>query len=100
MACQIQKIMEFINRIGAFFLWVGAISLLLFFFSSVAETAHINFLIAGFVFIVIGAILWSKNTTEKPKNSRFRLLRNRKSKKTDSPQRGTHDNAKPKSEQN
>ncbi len=93
--------MEFINRIGVFFLWIGALNLLLFFFSSIAETANMNLLIAGFLLIVFGAILWLKNPAEKPKSNRFRLLRSgkSKSKKNDPPKPSNKDSAKPQSAQ-
>jgi hypothetical protein len=93
--------MEFINRIGVFFLWIGALNLLLFFFSSIAETANMNLLIAGFLLIVFGAMLWLKNPTEKPKSNRFRLIRSRQSKnKTNTPPKPSNkDAATPRSAQ-
>lgn len=89
--------MEFIYRTGVFFLWTGALCLLLFFLSSVAESANMNLLIAGFLLIVIGMLLWFNKPREKPKSNRFRLIRSRKSKskKKDPSRLGNRDSAEP-----
>lgn len=67
--------MDFNNRIGVFFLWIGTIAILLFFFSSIAEAANFNLLIIGFLLILFGSILWSRNRPAKAKSTRFRIFK-------------------------
>lgn len=87
--------MEFINRIGVFFLWIGTISVLLFLFSSIAEATIFNLLIVGIVFIFFGIVLWKKNKPQSPKSDRFRIFKPSKSKKKDSSKSAEKDIEKP-----
>jgi hypothetical protein len=89
--------MGFIQRIGVFFLWIGAFCLFLFFISSASESANMNLLIAGFLLVVVGMLILFKNPTEKQDSNRFRLFRAGKArlKKSSAPKSGNRDSAQP-----
>ncbi len=73
--------MESVNRVGVFFMWIGAICILLFLFSSIANSTICNLLVVGILFVIFGVYLWNKDKPPKAKNDRFRIFKNMKSKK-------------------
>lgn len=51
---------EFIFKLGKFFILLGGLSLLLFVFSMIADSANFYLIITGIVFILFGTILRKK----------------------------------------
>jgi flagellar biosynthesis component FlhA len=81
--------MDFLDRIGVFFLWVGGISLMLFFFSAIASQSNFNLLILGFIMILLGSTLWRRNNKAASENERFRILKSKQTRSSKQPKSGS-----------
>lgn len=69
------------TQIGQFFMVLGLIVLVVFCATTQANTPAYPFCIAGLAVFAFGSFLFWRGYTPPPPSERFRLLRNRKSKK-------------------
>lgn len=69
--------MGIIGRLGVFFLWIGGILILLFFFSSQADSANFNLFVTGFLLLLFGTILRVRGRPQSGQSTRFRIFRKR-----------------------
>jgi hypothetical protein len=70
--------MSMINRLGSFFIWIGAGSMMIFILSDRAQTPVPALLLGGLVCIGFGIFLWRRGPREPNQPSRrFRMLKKR-----------------------
>jgi len=68
--------MNFLNRIGSFFLILGGMGILLFLFSDIARVRNFNYLFAGAALILVGALIKSTNPkSTEDASGRFSLIK-------------------------
>lgn len=70
--------MTIINRLGTFFIWIGAAAVMIFILSDIAHAPIPVLLLAGLACLVLGFFLWWRDPPKpnQPSN-RFRLLKKR-----------------------
>lgn len=70
--------MTIINRLGTFFIWIGAAAVMIFILSDIARAPIPVLLLAGLACLVLGFFLWWRDPPKpnQPSN-RFRLLKKR-----------------------
>lgn len=70
--------MTIVNRLGTFFVWIGAGGVMIFILSDLAHTPVPAFLFGGLVCIVFGVYLWWHDPRQPaPPSGRFRVLKKR-----------------------
>ena len=70
--------MTIVNRLGTFFIWLGAAAVMVFILSDVAHAPIPVLLFAGLACLVLGFYLWWRDPPQRNQPSnRFRLLKKR-----------------------
>lgn len=69
------------GRVGQFFLFLGAISLVIFFTTGNSTSPPTMFFLAGAALLIIGIFLMWKDWKPGPQSNRFRILRGAKRRK-------------------
>lgn len=69
--------MSIVNRLGTFFIWLGAAAVMIFILSDVAHSPLPLLLFLGLICLVLGFYLWWRDPPEKQVSNRFRLLKKR-----------------------
>lgn len=70
--------MSIVNRVGTFFVWIGAGGVMVFILSDLAHTPVPALLFGGLACVVLGVFLWWRDPRQpaQPSN-RFRVLKKR-----------------------
>lgn len=68
------------GRIGQYFLFIGLITLIIYFASEQAQTPDYRFFCSGLVLFLFGAVIWWRAHEPAKDTGRFRILRQRKEK--------------------
>ncbi len=70
--------MTLVNRVGTFFVWIGAGGVMIFILSDLAHTPIPALLFSGLACIVLGCFLWWRDPRPPAQPSgRFRILKKR-----------------------
>jgi len=66
------------GRIGCFFLFVGAVLMVIFLASDLATSPALGLLFWGVLSLLAGLAFWRKGYSPPPSSNRFRILRRKK----------------------
>ncbi|HWQ05107.1 MAG TPA: hypothetical protein VN452_07110 [Longilinea sp.] len=70
--------MSIINRLGTFFVWIGAGGVMVFILSDLAHSPIPALLFGGIICVVLGFYLWWRDPPQPSQNrSRFRIFKRR-----------------------
>jgi hypothetical protein len=71
------------SRLGSFFLFIGLILLMIFFFTDQAKYPSYGYFFVGATLMFLGGYLWWRDRKPAPESGRFRSIRRMRQKRTE-----------------